>query len=83
MELLTHLEAWDIFYSEFRASENWPHLSDKEKNTLITAERDRHGKRTELGKTLHLGYDRAKRLIDTYAPGRFEWVEGARDTKGT
>ena len=77
MEILTHLEAWDIFYKELRASEQWATLSDKDKNALITAERDRHGKRMEAGKVLNLGYDRAKRLIDTYAAGRFEWVEGA------
>ncbi len=77
MEVLTHLQAWDAFYLEFRQSDKWDTLTLGEKNRLINADRDRRNRREVRKKIVNLGYDRARSIIEQYAPDMFEWVEGA------
>jgi hypothetical protein len=67
--LVTHNEAWAIFWADFKGSDKWSQLSKKDKHTLTLAARDA---RRDM-----LGFARARRLIERYAPTTFQWVEGA------
>ena len=68
---LTPLEAFNDFLAWVHESGKWQELDRKERNRIITARRDRDGKREGLG----LGYARLKDILQTYAPGRYEFNE--------
>lgn len=69
---MTPLEAFDNFLAWVHYSGKWDALNDKEKNRVITARRDRDGLR---GQRHQLGAGRIKRILDDYAPGRYEFRE--------
>lgn len=63
------LEAWDDFYRNFQREGNTP-------NEIVVAEYTRRGKLVVRGKTKTLGVKRIRRLLEKYAPGKYEYHEG-------
>lgn len=73
---ITHLEAWQHFYQDFKKSDAWHSLTAAERNQLITADRDSRGERADkYGKPLHLGFKRVAAMLSKYAPGVYEVIE--------
>ena len=64
---LTPLEAWDDFYKNFERDGKTP-------NEIVLAEYTRRGGWFN-GKTKNLGERRIKRLLDKYAPGKYQFHE--------
>ena len=72
----THIEAWNHFYSRFKGTAEWHALNDKQRNTLINADRDSRGARMGRDKKpLRLGYARVRALLSLHAPGVYEPIE--------
>lgn len=69
---LTPLEAFSDFLFWLENSGTWNELTPAEKNRVITARRDRDGKRAPI----KLGVERIKSILTSYAPGRYEFREG-------
>ena len=70
---LTPAQAWSDFIEKVLPS-IWGGLTDKQKNTIITARRDASGIRIRPnGKKYALGADRIEKLLTTYAPGRYRF----------
>lgn len=69
---LTPLQAWDDFCKNVKPI-IWNDLSDKQKNRIINADRDKSGKRKNHrdGKPLALGVKRIERILAEHAPGRY------------
>ena len=67
---LTPLQAWDEFYSEYTKPEGDPFP-----NELIVAEATRRGKQKQKGKAKNLGAARIARLLEKYAPGKYQFHE--------
>lgn len=68
---MTPEEAWDDFYRvvypTVKGTMEW-----HERNRVITANRDRHGKRKrEDGTAYGLGAERIESILAQYAPGRY------------
>lgn len=73
---LTALDAFADFLIWVKQSGQWGRLTDKDKNRIITARRDMQGKRKgQDGKTLPLGYERIKNILETYGEGRYTFNE--------
>lgn len=64
---LNPLEAWDDFYLNFKCEGNTP-------NEIVLAEYTRRGKKIS-GKVKNLGERRIKRLLEKYAPGKYQFHE--------
>lgn len=64
---LTALEAWNDFWAWIRHQEKWRDISRREKQYLYKAQK--------AARDGVLGYDRVKRLLTTYAHGRYQFSE--------
>ena len=64
---LNPLEAWDDFYRDFKCEGNKP-------NELVLAEYTRRGGLIN-GKPKTLGEKRIRRLLEKYAPGKYQFHE--------
>ena len=69
---LTPSEAWKHFWENVKPT-IWTDLDNKQKNRLITAERDSRGLRKDnrSGKALNLGPDRIEKLLTEFADGHY------------
>ena len=65
----TPLEAWDDFYQNFERVGRTP-------NEISVAEHTRRGRNIVNGKPKTLGAKRIRRLLDKYAPGKYQYHEG-------
>ena len=64
------MEAWNHFYEWVRQQPEWKALPEKERKRIYDAQADATGTR---GKAL--GPRRIKKLLDKYAPGKYEFRE--------
>lgn len=74
---MTYSEAWRDFYDNYISKpEQWSQLTEPQRRRIKDAERDYHEiRKNKEGRILRLGYDRAKDILSTYAPGRYEFLE--------
>lgn len=70
------MEAWEDFYKWIRTRPEWRNLPAKERKAIYDAQSDYKGTR---GK--QLGAGRIRRLLNTYAPDRYEFRDVAFKTK--
>lgn len=74
MQKITQAEAWQDFYTYIREPQRWAGLTDAEKNRIIVANTDNAGRRAGRGgRPRSLGFDRLRRILEAYAPGRYRF----------
>lgn len=70
---MTQNEAWNDFWNNVRPA-IWQDLKTADRNTLQQARRAAEGKvKDGKGRAVPLGIRRLKRILDTYAPGRYRF----------
>jgi len=66
---LTPLEAWDEFYKNYKCDGPIP-------NELVVAQATHNGnQKNKSGKAKNLGVARIARLLEKYAPGKYQFHE--------
>lgn len=75
---LTKEEAWDDFYTWIRQRQEWREMTREEKirTGIYEANAARHGRRDHS-----LGWERLRRMLNEYAPGRYEFHESVKIIK--
>ena len=72
MKILNKDQAWQDFAQNVKP-EIWSDLSVSERNGIQQAEKDFRNERTDIrGKPVNLGMDRVKRILEQYAPERYD-----------
>ena len=72
MEILNKDQAWQDFTKNVKPG-IWKSLTYAERNAIQQAEKDFLNRRIDIrGKPVNLGMDRVKRILEQYAPGRYE-----------
>ena len=72
MEILNKEEAWNDFMENVKPLV-WGDLTKKEKNTIQQAQKDVSNYRKDIrGNPVNLGLVRVKRILEKYAPERYE-----------
>ena len=72
MEILNKDQAWRDFAQNVKPG-IWESLTYAERDAIQQAEKDFRNERTDIrGKPVNLGMDRVKRILEQYAPERYE-----------
>lgn len=72
MDILNKEEAWVDFMENVKPLV-WSNLTKKEKNTIEQAQKDASNYRKDIrGNPVNLGLVRVKRILEKYAPERYE-----------
>lgn len=72
MEILNKDQAWQDFAQNIKPG-IWGNLTYAERNAIQQAEKDFRNQRTDIrGKPVNLGMDRVKRILEKYAPERYD-----------
>ena len=67
---LTAAQAWEDFYDWIRQQPKWAEMENRERQRVYEANAAHKGQRAH-----NLGYARLKDILQTYAPGRYEFNE--------
>lgn len=70
IEFEGHLKAWTHFYDYIRQSPVWKDIPQNERKRIYDANADAKRQRKK-----GLGYERAKNILNKYAPGKYEFRE--------